>query len=176
MTKGFVKYYGDLPSWAKGVVSIGGIAIIGYMVWNGVKKIKDKKELQEALGVAKDAKAEAQILQRKGMKASYTQTQYESFSLKLVEAMNGCGTTLDSVKQVFEAMNNKTDVLRLIEVFGVRYYRPCPATDPISYGRYMFDQKIFGGNIQTWLQYDLSSSEIENINNILKGKNIDFKF
>jgi hypothetical protein len=73
-------------------------------------------------------------------------------------------------------MNNKTDVLKLIEVFGVRYYRPCPATDPLSYTRYIFDQKIFGGNIQTWLQYDLSSSEIENINNILKGKNIDFKF
>lgn len=176
MAKGFGKYYGDLPSWAKGVVSIGGIAIIGYVVWNAYKKIKEQKDLQDALSVSKDAREEAKILERKGIKASYTQTQYESFSLKLVEAMNGCGTTLDSVKQVFDSMNNKTDVLRLIEVFGVRYYRPCPATDPISYARYMYDPKIFGGNLQTWLQYDLSSSEIENINNTLKGKNIDFKF
>ena len=176
MQKGFGKYYGDLPTWAKGVVSIGGIAIIGYMVWNAYKKGKNQKDFKEALNIAELAKKEAEILQRSGMKASYSQTQYESFALKLVEAMNGCGTTLDSVKQVFEAMNNKTDVLKLIEVFGVRYYRPCPATDPVSYAKYMFDQNIFGGNIQTWLQYDLSSSELEKINNILKGKKIDFKF
>lgn len=176
MQKGFGKYYSDLPSWAKGVVSVGGIAIVGFVIWNAYKKVKDKKNLQDALLVAKDAKAEAQILQSKGIKASYTQTQYEAFSLKLVEAMNGCGTSIGSVNSVFEAMKNKTDVLRLIEVFGVRYYRPCPATDPLSYARYMYDQNIFGGNLQTWIEYDLSSKEVSNVNNILSAKNIDFKF
>lgn len=169
-------YYKDLPPWAKGVVSVGSIAIIGFIVYNGFKKIKQKKSLSDALGVSRDAKEEARLLQIRGIKASYTQTQYESFALKLVEAMNGCGTSINSVNQVFESMVNKTDVLRLIEVFGVRYYRPCAATQPISYVRYMNDEKTFGGNIQTWMQYDLSSREIENINNTLKNKNIDFKF
>lgn len=169
-------YYKDLPPWAKGVVSVGSIAIIGFIVYNGFKKIKQKKSLSDALGVSRDAKEEARLLQIRGIKASYTQTQYESFALKLVEAMNGCGTSINSVNQVFESMVNKTDVLRLIEVFGVRYYRPCAATQPISYVRYMNDEKTFGGNIQTWIQYDLSSREIENINNTLKNKNIDFKF
>jgi hypothetical protein len=176
MSKGFGKYYGDLPTWAKGVVTVGGIAIIGYITWNEIKKIKVKKDLKEAMKVSNNAKSEANVLQRKGMKASYGETQYESFALKLVEAMNGCGTTIDSVKQVFESMQNKTDVLRLIEFFGVRYYSPCIASSPISYFRSYFDEKAFGGSLQTWLEYDLSSSEIENINNILKGKNIDFKF
>lgn len=169
-------YYKDLPPWAKGVVSVGSIAIIGFIVYNGFKKIKQKKSLSDALGVSRDAKEEARLLQIRGIKASYTQTQYESFALKLVEAMNGCGTSINSVNQVFKSMVNKTDVLRLIEVFGVRYYRPCAATQPISYVRYMNDEKTFGGNIQTWIQYDLSSREIENINNTLKNKNIDFKF
>jgi hypothetical protein len=176
MSKGLAKSYNELPSWSKGVVAVGGVAILAFIVWNAYRKIKDIKSLQEALSVSKDAKEEANILQRKGIKASYSPTQYESFALKLVEAMNGCGTNLDSVKSVFESMKNKTDVLRLIETFGVRYYRPCPATDPVSYARYMYDEKTFGGNIQTWLQYDLSQSEIRSINTILSSKNIDFKF
>lgn len=168
--------YNQLPSWSKGVVAVGGIAILGFVIWNAYKKIKEAKSLQEALIVSKDAKEEANALQRKGIKASYSQTQYESLALKLVEAMNGCGTSLDSVKSVFELMKNKTDVLRLIETFGVRYYRPCPATDPFSYALYMYNEKKFGGNIQTWLQYDLSQSEISSINSILSLKNIEFKF
>jgi len=168
--------YNQLPSWSKGIIAVGGVAILSFIVWNAYKKIKDAKSLEEALSVSKDAKDEANVLQRKGIKASYSPTQYESFALKLVEAMNGCGTTLDSVKAVFEEMKNKTDVLRLIETFGVRYYRPCPATDPFSYARYMYDEKTFGGNIQTWLQYDLTQSEIKSINTILSSKNIDFKF
>jgi hypothetical protein len=176
MTNKITKTYSELPSWAKGFVAVAGTIFVGYIIYNAYRKVAAGKGLQDALTVAKDAKAEVSILQSKGIKPSYAQTQYEAFSLKLVEAMNGCGTTWDSVKSVFESMKNKADVLRLVEVFGVRYYRPCPATDPVSYTRYMFDEKTFGGNLQTWLEYDLSGSEIKDINDILSSKSIDFKF
>lgn len=168
--------YSGLPSWARGVVAVGGMVVVGFIVYNAYRKMAKKKSLEEDMAYSKNAKAEIVILQSKGVKPSYSGTQYESFVLKLVEAMNGCGTTTDSVNSVFDAMKNKADVLKLIEVFGVRYYRPCPATDPLSYARYMYDEKSFGGNLQTWLEYDLTASEIRHINEILSAKQIDFKF
>lgn len=52
--------------------------------------------------------------------ASYTPQQMLTYANKLETAMEGLGTTNDSVKEVFNAMNNDLDILLLIEAFGVR--------------------------------------------------------
>lgn len=169
-------FYSELPSWGKGVVAVGGVALVLYIVYNAYRKVKGASDVRQAGQVADAAKREVLALQSRGIKPSYSATQYESFALKLAEAMNGCGTTYESVTQVFDAMKNKADLLYLISSFGVRFYQPCLATSPISYARYLIDDKLFGGNLQTWMEYDLSSGEIKKINQLLAEKNIDFKF
>lgn len=168
--------YNGLPPWGKGVVATGGVLIVLYIVYNAYRMSKASSDAKDANKVADSANRELADLNARGIKPSYTKTQYETFSLKLAEAMNDCGTNEDSIMQVFQAMKNKADVLALISAFGVRYYQPCAASQPISYARYLWNDKLFGGNLQTWLEYDLSAGNIKDINDLLAEKNIDFQF
>jgi hypothetical protein len=61
-------------------------------------------------------------------------------------------------------------------MWGVQYYEPCAASQPISYTRWMWNDKTFGGSISAWLNYDLSTSEINKINVMLQSKGIKHKF
>lgn len=168
--------YKGLPGWAKGTLAVGGLLIVGFTAYTIYKNAQKKKGLQQANKLSQDATKEVIELSKQGVVPSYGQSQYESFVLKLVLAMDGCGTDEESVYRVFEAMKNKADVLSLIKTFGVRFYQPCAASSPISYTKWLYDNESFGGGLSTWLSYDLTGSEIQKINAILSKKTIDFKF
>ena len=170
------RYYKDLPPWAKGVVIVGGFAIVGYVVIKAYNSIKAAKDKKEAMELSNDAQNEINQLKAKGIRPTYTQPQYLSFADKIVIALDSCGSDEQSVYDVFSSMKNKADVLSLIAAFGVKYYQPCAATNPISYTRYLVDSKTFGGNLAVWLSFDLTKSEISKINKILADKKIDYKF
>lgn len=176
MAENTYRYYKDLPPWAKGVVIVGGFALVGYVVIRAYNSIKASKDKKEALELADDAQNEINQLKAKGIRPTYTQPQYVSFADKIVIALDSCGSDEQSVYNVFNAMKNKADVLNLISAFGVKYYQPCAATNPISYTRYLVDSKTFGGNLSVWLSFDLTRSEISKINKILEDKKIDYKF
>jgi len=169
-------YFDDLPSWSKGVISVvgfGAIVYVGYQIYTNYKsKIDEAKNLE----AQKLSDKELQDLKKKGIVATKSPAQFEVMSAKINEAVNDCGTDEDAIYSVFNSLNNRADLLSLISAFGIRYYRPCAATDPISYGRWIFNDKSFGGDLSSFLSYDLDSSEIAKINNILKSKNIDFSF
>lgn len=171
-----VKSYQGLPGWAKGALAVGGLIIVGYTAYTIYKNAQKKKGVRDAQQLANDASKELKDLSKQGVVESYGRSQYESYVLKLVLAMDGCGSDEQSIFNVFEAMKNKADVLKLIEVFGVRFYQPCAATSPISYTRWLYDNESFGGSLSSWLEYDLTNSEIAKINAILSKKGIDFKF
>jgi len=176
MANKVTEYYNGLPSWSKGVVAVIGIAavaLVGYSIYAGSKRRRDLKEASKA---SEEAKKEVEDLKREGIVASYTPSQYEVFSQKLVQAMDSCGTSEESVYSVFRSMKNKADVLSLISAFGVRYYQPCPTTNPVSYSKWLFNDKAYGGGLATWLEYDLTASEIKKINDILAGNRIQYNF
>lgn len=176
MAENTYRYYKDLPTWAKGVVIVGGVAITGYIlirIYNSFKANADKRDAEK---FSQDAKNELDALRLSGVKASYSQSQYQSFATKIVIALDSCGNNEKSVYNVFENMKNKADLLNLISAFGVRYYQPCAATEPVAYARYLVDSKTYGGNLTAWLNHDLNESEISKINNILGSKGIDYKF
>jgi hypothetical protein len=169
-------YYSQLPQWSKGILVVGvtGIAfIVGRTIYLNARK---KREIQTANKAALMAETEIKGLEQQGVKATYTNSQYESFAQTLNEAMNGCGTNEESIYEVFRKIKNEIDIRKLISTFGVRFYRPCEVTQPISYFRYQFNNEAFGGSLSQMLAYELTSSEIKEINTILKSNNVNYSF
>lgn len=151
-------------------VIVGGAAYLFY------RNYKKKQELLQANTQGTLANQELSVLESQGIHPSYSDSQYEGYAQALVQAMNGCGTDEDAIYSVFRDMQNKADVLKLIAVFGVRFYQPCWITQADAYAIWLINDQSYGGGISTWLSYDLSSGEIGNINTILSSKGIDFKF
>ena len=168
--------YKQLPPWSKGVVGIIVVAGSAVAIWAIVRGIKNRKGLADASQAAKAAASELQQLKAKGINPTMDISQFQVLSEKLVQAMNGCGTSEDQVYDVFKAIKNDADVRQLITTFGVRYYQPCAADQPISYTRWLFNDQTFGGGLPTWLAYDLSASEIRKINDILKSNKVNYSF
>jgi hypothetical protein len=171
-----MKFYNDLPNWAKGLVAVGGIAIVGIFGFKIYQDIKRKRDLKQAGQSADEANSELQNLSSKGIKPTITTTQATNFSSSLVQAMNGCGTDENMIYSIFSKMKNDADIYLLIKQFGVRYYTPCPATNPVSYAKFLIDDKAFGGDLATWLSYDLTSTEIGKVNTILSKNKIKYQF
>jgi len=167
-------FWNGLPTWAKGVIAVGGLGIIGYTGYTIYKNAQKKKELADAKKQADVAQGEVEQLQQQGQSATHSDSEFEGLAERLVQAMNDCGTDEEAVYDVFRQIKNGVDIRKLVSIFGVRYYTPCAATSPISYTKWLWDDKSFGGNISAWLGYDLTSSEIAKINSILKGNGVNY--
>jgi len=99
--------------------------------------------------------AELQQWSNVGQNPSYQNTQYNIFADTLLTAMKGFGTDEETVKSVFLRMNNNADVLRLIQVFGIRE----------------------GYGLAGWIADDFSAEDKdEYINAPLRSKGITYQF
>ena len=157
----------------EGILITIGVGVAAYIIYRNAQKNKD---LNAANTQGSEADQELNALASQGITPSYSTSQFEGFAQQLVQAMDGCGTDENAVYQVFQAMKSKADVLKLISVFGVRFYQPCVWTSPVSYAIWQANDQAYGGGISTWLGYDLSASEIGKINAILSQKGIDYSF
>lgn len=168
--------YNNLPNWAKGAIAVGGVLIVGIFGYKIYQDIKKKRDIKNANQAADQADSELRNLSNQGVKPTITPSQATTFSTSLQQAMNGCGTDENKIYGVFDKLTNDADVYMLIKQFGVRYYTPCAATNPVSYAKYLYDNKSFGGDLGTWLGYDLTNGEVQKINGILAKKSIKFRF
>lgn len=169
-------YYKELPDWAKGAVVVGGIAVSYFVISTTLKRIRRSKDIKEVQKETDYANRDLMELARKGIRPTLDKTQMEILIKSLVEAMNGCSYNQTRIEDAFKKLNNEADVKLLIRDFGVRYYMPCAISSPISYIKYLNDDKSFGGTVATWLNYDLGTSDVNKINKILADKKINFKF
>lgn len=172
MASVYERYYERQPSAVK-VIVVAGLGLLGYSLYRTIKRNRDERDASQA---AAAAASEIQALINAGIQPSYSDSEYSNFTHALVEAMNGCGTDEDSIFRVFQAMRNDIDIRKLIIAFGVQYYQPCAASSPISYAMWQLNDKSYGGDLATWLSYDLNSSDISAINNILSERGIDYQF
>lgn len=166
----------SLPGWSKGIIGtvvIGGTAFTAYTIYNNAKK---RKELAASNQAAAYASQELNTLAAMGVVPSYSTVEFETWSQDLQQAMNSCKSDMGTITNVFNNMKNKADVLMLIYIFGIRYYTPCASSHPISYIVNIFNDQAYGGGFPTWVSYNLSSSQIGQINDILKNKNIAYSF
>lgn len=175
-TTTILAFWNGLPMWAKGFSVVAAVGIPSYIGYTIYKNQKAKKAAKIDVQESESASADLKILEKQGIKPTMSNTQIDNIIAALVEAMNDCGTDENGVYNQFKKLNNIADVYALIKRWEIRYYRVCAASSPISYIKYLFNDKAFGGNLSTWLTYDLSATEIGKINKILSDKGIKFKF
>jgi hypothetical protein len=134
------------------VVIIVIMCVAIYFSWNKLKTLWQKVNTEIAL--EKDIKEEI----NNGNPLTYTDNQYKDFANRLYTAMKGSGTDNSTIKDIFKQMNNITDVLKLVQTFGIRD----------------------GENLQQWLDGEVHWFEFTNIkkqiNAILTEKGIFYKF
>ena len=166
------KYYEKQPQAVK-VITVGAVALLGYSVYRSIQRKADEKDANKAPDEAAKKLAE---LAAQGITPSYDDLQFQVFVSSLVDAMNGCGTDEHTVMEVFKAMQNDADIAKLIKEFGIQYYSPCAVSDPISWAISFFNKKGYGGNLPTWITYEMTGGEKETINSILAGNGVNYIF
>jgi hypothetical protein len=172
--KGIMRVYTELPSWAKGIVVVGGLAI-GYIavtsILNKIKEVNNKAKDEKELNTAKD---ELQIEIKKGIGPTITRSIAEAMSSAIIEASNDCGTNNDIVFAQFDKVKNQADMLLFVDTFGLRKKVRCPfSTDT----RESFWSKYtIPLSLSSVISSELSQNEINKINNKLSSKGIEYRF
>lgn len=162
----FKKWYGDLTPGGKTAVSLIGMGVVifvGYGIW---KAVKDIKQTSQSLKEAKDSVTTLTQLDKAGIRPTFTDAQFESFSNQLAQAFSGCGTDTSTVYNIISSLTNDADLYKLIAVYGVRSYGGC---------KWMFEGAQ-SKSLSAALSDELSTTEKNRINGSLAVKGINFKF
>jgi hypothetical protein len=151
----------EIPSWAKGILVIAAVGVVGYVVYRvakgGLKSLKDAREKGQLKNDEKD-------LLNKGVKYSYLTSQYNSFADKIYSALKGATEDEDAIKTVMSNMKNDLDVLALIAAYGSR---------DASYWAW----ETANYDLVTALNAYLSDSEMElYVNTPLRINNVKYQF
>ena len=171
-------YYKELPAWAKGVVIVGGIAIVYFTTKQFIGRIKKQGQLKKANEVINEQKEEKKKLEETGMRASYSPSQYKAWADGIVNQFDGCDFSPENylipsmfasysgvyVYKIFEKLNNDVDFLSLQTAYGIRKYDNC--------GLWNGD---FEGSLTASLTDELTTSELKQINNLLIKKGIKYR-
>lgn len=172
MASVYETYYERQPAAVK-IIAVAGIALLGYTIY---KRYRHNQEVKEANTAGDLALTELQKLANQGILPSYNDSQYEAFCQSLVQAMNGCGSDLSKIKQVFSQMRNDADAQKLIAQFGVRYIEPCWYSQADAYAIWLFNDQAYGGGLPTWLSFKLDSGEIGQVNSVLRQNGVNYQF
>lgn len=148
----------------KKVLIIGGVGIGAYIIYNAFFN----KPTKDQLALLSQAKTMLQFLANNyGIIPSMPAVQFASFASIIRTAVNECGTDENSIYSVFSQLNNEADIYQLIVSCGVLSYKGC------------FEGSYFGNVHNTLpeaITADMSGSEVDKINNILAGKQIQYRF
>ena len=138
---------GDIKTKLFSIAIIALIIIV--LVWQGRNILNWIKMKQIEKQLNREIKNEALL----GNGLSFSESQYKVFADTLYGAMKGLGTDTNAVYGVFNAMNTKADILKLVSAFGSRD----------------------GESLSQWMAGEWKLS-ISNINKILASKGIDYQF
>jgi len=128
------------------------IALAVYFFWGKIKGLFSS--IQTKIDTDKDIKEEIE----NGNPPSYSDAKYKEFANRIYTAMKGAGTDKKTIRDVFEQMNNITDVLKLVQAFGVRDNETL--------------QQWLDGEVHWWKPGDIKKE----INALLTKKGIFYKF
>jgi hypothetical protein len=174
MTKGFYQYYKDLPSWAKGVVVVGGGLVVYLGVTSIIRKINKSKETAKSMQEVDSANSELQAEIRSGKKPTINKTTAEAISNGIISASNDCGTDEKLIFSQFDKVNNQADILLLVQVFGLRKKIRCVfSDDPRESFMSAYTPPM---SLSAMLNSELDTTQLQTLNNKLATKGIKYKF
>ena len=179
------QYYTELPSWAKGIVVVGGIAIVYFAGRSIFRKLRESKTAQDSREAVKDAENDKSKLVRGGVKASYSKTQYQTWANAIQQQFEGCDFSAEitwgsdsplgavsvwsssgyKVASILNQLKNDVDYLELTTAWGIRTYDACG----------LWTGDIKNVDFSKAVQSELSAREISNLNQILKKKGIKYQ-
>lgn len=176
-----VGFYNDLPVWAKGVLAVGGVAIIYFTGKSLLKKLKAQGDTAKARETIRQQTADANQLAQQGMKPSYGSSQYNSWADGIKSQFDGCDISVNMVApswfrssdlsgsgkylaNIFSKLNNDLDYLLLQKAYGIRTHDQC--------GWWTGD---FTGNLSQAIADELENSEIQLLNKYLAQRGITYK-
>lgn len=171
MSNKVFQYYKDLPSWAKGVVVVGGafaVFMIGSRIYKTVFPSESEKKNKE---LAKNVDSEIAGLSKNGLKPSYADSNYNTFANTIYNSMRfAVGDDYGTVETTLKKMKNDLDVAKLVKAFGQRqdYAFGIPVGSNMDLFTYV--QKELGNE---W--GGLTNYRVRNINGDWKKKGINYQ-
>lgn len=120
------KFWQSLPPIAKGVVAIAGtagIAISGYLIYQGIKKLMARSDSNRAVDAANSELSQTQ----KTDQPSYPDSTYLSWANQIENLLTGCDANTNDaeVLDIITRLKNDTDWLKLVKAFGTREIKGC---------------------------------------------------
>jgi hypothetical protein len=150
-------YFTQLPTWAKGVLAVGGLAIVAFVGYKIYKKIQDQQGKGDEKDVINEVKQEERELIQQGLKPSFNDSVYESSANLIFQKLDGCemsSSELDVMREVVRVCQNKLDWAKLVRAFGTRTVDNCGwGTGETAY------------SLPTLLKDQLDSTEVGGVNN-----------
>ena len=84
------EYYEGLPSWARGVVIVGGLVvvyIVGYTIYKKIQTLASSADTQNKLNQIND---DLNSKLKQGQQPTFSSTQYNNFADEITAAFTGC--------------------------------------------------------------------------------------
>ena len=165
------QYYKDLPPWAKGVVVVGGalvVYLVGSRVYRAVFPTEAQRKNRE---LEKNIDSEISKLQGNGKKASFSDSNYNTFANTIYNSMRfAVGDDYSTVESTLKRMKNDLDVAKLIKAFGVKqdYFFGLPTGDKMDLFTYI--QKELGNEYG-----GLTNYRVKRINEDWSKKGISYQ-
>lgn len=166
MSNKVYSYYKELPSWAKGIVVVGGIAIIYFTSKQIIARIRTQAERKDAEKSVTDAKNELNELIKNGVRPTISQSQADSYSEQIVKQFKGADLLLGSyalVDKIFKSLKNDADYLLLKTSFKTRTY------DDAFFGQ------VKNVTLESAIQDELSQMRINDLNKTLEKQGIKYR-
>jgi len=172
--KGALRVYTELPSWAKGIVVVGGL-VVGYLAVTSIlRAIKAKKTEAESKAEISQANTELNTQIKSGNGPTIQRSQAEVMANAIVAASNDCGTDEKQIYAQFDKVKNQADILLFVEVFGLRKKVRCPFSDDPRESFFSSDTPPM--SLSAMINSELDTTEIQTLNNKLATKGIKYKF
>jgi hypothetical protein len=172
--KGALRVYTELPSWAKGVVVVGGLVVCYLAVTSILKAIKAKKTEAESKAEISQANTELNTQIKLGNGPTIQRSQAEVMANAIVAASNDCGTDEKQIYAQFDKVKNQADILLFVDVFGLRKKVRCPFSDDPRESFFSSDTPPM--SLSAMINSELDTTEIQTLNNKLATKGIKYKF
>lgn len=154
-----------LPPWGKAVVVVGSVVLAYVVVRKIGKAISGVKDNQ---GSRQEDRLWNQVFDDLNTSASTKPTlskeQMVAYANKIEEAVSGLGTNWGAVESVIKALKNDADYAGLSAAYGRRTVE----------GPWMWSDD-FTGTLSQTLSWDMDSSEINELNEILAKKGIKYR-